>query len=267
MKRHLLITAIFLLAGTVVNVAVAWGCALACDPGYISVSAGSARARIWARPHLAAQQSGCVVLEGRAVGVRMQALYEFLPWRWEGRKWPPQRVPTDGVRLANVTADIFQKLADRMQSEGLFILDNLHLTMGHANVVRFSAGLPCQALSRSTVRRYTFFQPPLGVVRSPTMSLPRPIVGVRTNPPMKLGTYGVQLKYRQWAIDGDVPIRPIWPGFAVNTLCYATLLWSPFVLCRVIRVRRGLCPKCAYPMGQSAVCTECGNAIPHNAVA
>ncbi len=27
---------------------------------------------------------------------------------------------------------------------------------------------------------------------------------------------------------------------------------------RFLRVRRGLCPKCAYPMGESSVCTECG---------
>ena len=31
---------------------------------------------------------------------------------------------------------------------------------------------------------------------------------------------------------------------------------------RVLRVRRGLCPKCAYPMGESAVCSECGQALP-----
>ena len=27
------------------------------------------------------------------------------------------------------------------------------------------------------------------------------------------------------------------------------------------RIKRGLCPVCAYPEGESAVCTECGNAI------
>ena len=37
-----------------------------------------------------------------------------------------------------------------------------------------------------------------------------------------------------------LPLRPIWPGFAVNTLFYAALLWllipGPFVLRRFIRV-------------------------------
>ncbi len=61
------------------------------------------------------------------------------------------------------------------------------------------------------------------------------------------------------------PAYPIWPAFIANTLFYATLLWllitGAFALRRFLRVRRGLCPKCAYPMGESAVCTECGNAL------
>ncbi len=56
-------------------------------------------------------------------------------------------------------------------------------------------------------------------------------------------------------------------GFAVNTLFYTTILWllipSPFALRRFLRLRRGLCPKCAYPMGESYVCTECGEALPN----
>jgi len=63
-----------------------------------------------------------------------------------------------------------------------------------------------------------------------------------------------------------LPLRPTWPGFAVNTLFYATLLWllipGPFVLRRFLRVRRGRCPNCAYPMGESSVCTECGELLP-----
>ena len=64
---------------------------------------------------------------------------------------------------------------------------------------------------------------------------------------------------------GHLPARPLWPGFALNTLFYATLLWllipGPFVLRRFLRLRRGLCPKCAYPMGESAVCSECGKPL------
>ncbi len=59
-----------------------------------------------------------------------------------------------------------------------------------------------------------------------------------------------------------LPLRPIWPGFAINTLFYALLVW---LLCRAllhlrsfIRRRRGLCPACAFPKGESPVCVECG---------
>jgi hypothetical protein len=68
-----------------------------------------------------------------------------------------------------------------------------------------------------------------------------------------------------------LPFDPIWPGFAVNTLFYAIILWllipGPFVLRRLIRVRRGRCPKCGYDLrGQPPEvgaasgkgCPECG---------
>ena len=63
-----------------------------------------------------------------------------------------------------------------------------------------------------------------------------------------------------------MPLGPIPLGFAVNTLFYAALLWllipGPFALRRFLRVRRGLCPRCAYPIGESSVCTECGGELP-----
>ncbi len=64
-----------------------------------------------------------------------------------------------------------------------------------------------------------------------------------------------------------LPLRPMWPGFVMNTVFFATLLWLPFALRRFLRVRRGLCPKCAYPMGESSVCTECGGVLAKRAVA
>jgi hypothetical protein len=58
------------------------------------------------------------------------------------------------------------------------------------------------------------------------------------------------------------PIRPIWPGFAVNTMFYAVILWPvsliPGVVRRTIRRKRGQCLSCAYPIGTSNVCAECG---------
>ena len=63
-----------------------------------------------------------------------------------------------------------------------------------------------------------------------------------------------------------LPLIPLWPGFAVNTLFYGTVLWllipGPFVLRRHIRMKRGQCVKCGYPLGESPVCSECGRPLP-----
>jgi len=65
-------------------------------------------------------------------------------------------------------------------------------------------------------------------------------------------------------IQRRVPLTPIWPGFAINTVFYAAILSLPFIAFGRIRhrrrIRRGLCPKCGYDLrGRShAVCPECG---------
>ena len=73
---------------------------------------------------------------------------------------------------------------------------------------------------------------------------------------------------RSWWVPPPSPVqnhRPIWGGFIVNTAFYAVVLWllipGPFAIRRFIRTKRGLCPKCAYPVGESAVCTECGREL------
>jgi hypothetical protein len=66
-------------------------------------------------------------------------------------------------------------------------------------------------------------------------------------------------------IHSALPLLPLWPGFAINTLLYAAILWlllaAPFALLRRGRIKRGLCPACAYPVGDSEVCTECGKPV------
>ena len=60
------------------------------------------------------------------------------------------------------------------------------------------------------------------------------------------------------------PLRPIWPGFAINTIFYAAILWlltlGPFTARRFIRRNRGHCIKCGYDLRGdfSAGCPECG---------
>jgi len=88
---------------------------------------------------------------------------------------------------------------------------------------------------------------------------------------------GIDPGLRPWKKDGTLvsyprglPLRPIWRNFAVNTIFYVAVLWllfgGPLTLRRLIRVRRGLCPKCAYPIRQSDVCSECGTPVPNRPV-
>ena len=62
----------------------------------------------------------------------------------------------------------------------------------------------------------------------------------------------------------DLPIKPIWSGFAINTIFYGAILWllslGPSATGRLIRRKRGRCIKCGYNLrGTSGGgCPECG---------
>ncbi len=62
-----------------------------------------------------------------------------------------------------------------------------------------------------------------------------------------------------------LPIHPIFPGFLINTLFYAVILWllwsAPFASRRLIRKRRGRCVRCGYDLrhAEHDVCPECGS--------
>lgn len=73
-----------------------------------------------------------------------------------------------------------------------------------------------------------------------------------------------------WDIDLiDLPLRPLFPGFYLNTALFASLWWAALFfrpLRRRRRIARGQCPACAYslaglPAGADK-CPECGTAKP-----
>jgi hypothetical protein len=67
-----------------------------------------------------------------------------------------------------------------------------------------------------------------------------------------------------------VPVGPVLPGFAINTIFYAAMLWLLFFttgkIRRFMRIRRHRCPACGYQIasggGIGPVCSECGAALP-----
>jgi hypothetical protein len=87
---------------------------------------------------------------------------------------------------------------------------------------------------------------------------------VYTRPPGILGGWSIP-GIRPF--DRPLPLAPLWPGFALNTLFYASALSVPFVLFQSFRrrhrLRRGLCPRCAYDLQglRSAPCPECGHRV------
>ncbi len=118
------------------------------------------------------------------------------------------------------------------------------------------------SLDRPT-REFQAAQIPAGVMLSefralvgcgwPTLALwcepRRTIVDSPQWPPTQIATRGFIELSRGFRTDEAVPrvlpLIPIWPGFAINTVFYAIVLWllipGPFALRRLIRRRRGLC--------------------------
>jgi len=70
--------------------------------------------------------------------------------------------------------------------------------------------------------------------------------------------------FEPWPIERPIPVRPILPGFIVNTLFYAAIwfgvLFVPGIAKRAIRRKRGRCVKCGYDLrgDVAAGCPECG---------
>lgn len=63
-----------------------------------------------------------------------------------------------------------------------------------------------------------------------------------------------------------LPIRPLFPGLVINSVLYGFVLWIAFAAVsetrRVMRLRRGGCPKCGYDLTGLDGCPECGwNAV------
>ena len=241
-KRHLFIAAVFLLAGAVVNVAVAWGCAL------------------WS------------TLEGPT---RRGALSEQ-PNRWEITWLHGFGAARTEWRVAYLSGEVSQVIQDAFNQSRRSLSDDYAKIAGNANASKYEYSsdlLPSWGRERfeepsAAPRRVHVYEdargwPALALWSSYDSVYQRnkghALVGQRH----AIALWGMDTRWSEPFRDVKaIPIAPIWVGFAVNTLFYAALLLLPFVLRRIIRLKRGRCPACAYPMGESAVCSECGKALP-----
>ena len=237
MTRRLLIIALFLLAGAVANVAVAWGCAAFSERPEVWQKLPDAwQSDSWHGPSPARQGLVWHVSTLKQPGAYRVIAASVKPRRpgWIVEGGPPRRA----TRLLNDPAD---ELPDRVQS---VVADEIGSPEGSNRTVVIDArGWPLRAL-------YVVGYPPEQVISG---GLPLPTKRLQS----------------WWISAFALPCRPIWPGFPINTIFYAALVWvlicGPFALRRFWRVEQGFCPKCAYPMGESSVCTECGCELPERA--
>lgn len=76
-------------------------------------------------------------------------------------------------------------------------------------------------------------------------------------------------EFPSWArTDGTrkIPLDPVWSGLTIDTLTFGAGYW--LILCigsvrRTVRLRRNLCPHCAYSLAgiTTAICPECGSPL------
>ncbi len=227
MKRRrrtlLMMIVLLLVGGAVVNVAVAWGCAL------------------WIQP-----TPNTRILTTGTSSVVPKLHFSFWTERGATRvlSWPSNdlansELPQDWVvYLDRTLRPYWSRISHRTPADVASVL------------IEDARGWPFLSMM-SVFSRSTQFD----TRGTPTELL----VGIQLPP----GPSGL--------LTGDtaraIPTRPIWPGFAINTVFYAVVLWllfaAPFVVRRWRRIRRGLCPKCAYDLRGSVVgsqaCPECGD--------
>jgi hypothetical protein len=215
MNRRLIKLGLLLIAGAILNVAVAWGCVLALEANH--------------RP-----RHGGGAIEEQREGEKVK--WEFMYWDrgcvyivwWLSTTMPIERVPFQPRPIWSIPPELTPDQLDEYHGW---------------HFVELAAGWPALSMKSE------------GGCSGPFAYRKGSFVNV-----------GIQVgEIIQWRRQTVLPLLPLWPGFAINTIFYAAILWVVFFvpgkLRRTLRRRRGLCPACAYQIGASPVCTECGAAI------
>lgn len=246
MTRRVLIAAILLLLGAVVNVFVAWGCAA-------WIHERNALGECW----LAAGSAGPNE-PGLLIGVWSRFGSTRILCAQQGT---PRPGATDSELMRWVDTRRLREIADRAAVTGPIptwsTCQRLVAQARHTELVislplvEDARGFPLRSLRCS-------FNP----IYAPSYTC-RTVDGIALQPASRLA--------HRWLDPRILPVRPLWAGFAINTVFYAAIggifTGSLFALRHHVRRRKGLCPACAYPTSGSAVCSECGKVLAKAAVA
>ena len=215
MRRRLLTILIFLLAGAVVNVAVAWGCA-----AWVNIG----------RPVRAAEREARVTPDHYW---QIERLHRVGALRIASSRRAEHSLNYDFTEIHVPHWSELASVAVEFRANG--IEDRL----------ADARGWP--VLSMCCHIDFDYNAPPSSF-RSNDGIILAPYTGVAT----------ASVRVRA------LPLRPIWRGFALNTIFYALILWLPICgwrdIRRLIRRKRGLCPACGYDLRHADhdTCPECG---------
>jgi len=242
MKRRRVIFRVMnlLLLGAVINSAVAW--AFAARRATVTIERNEA---------------GCFVIWDRPWQVVQEKRMGMTDVWWADLR----SSPTSGGDAVAIVADYERKLADLRVTNPVMMLGSRRDALGSRPRWGTLAGNPIS--DDVEMGGDIAFGFPL---RSLWMSTTSDLIGNAT---------ANERLWGGWTIRGQVesrgnqffalPYRVIVTGFALDTLFYAAMVWmlyaTPMWLRRRRRIRRGLCPACAYPIGSSDVCTECGQSL------
>ncbi len=240
--RLLMLVLALIVGGAIVNVAVAWGCAWFLpiyfgQPRFSPLSGQVAHRKLTAEPKENLGPTHWALLEHRRFGSEQVVVLAI------ARPFPSTGSFDD---LLPRVADFNAALATREAA----VVPN---KVGHGFFVWDARGWPM----RGVACQWPWWQ---------HADWP--------SPPVSGGiSFGSPTKPQPWPFGAfelrALPYAPLWPGFAINTVFYAVILWllfaAPFALRRRLRRKRGLCPACGYDLrgrgGNSPVCPECGKAV------
>lgn len=227
MKRHLIKFVLFLFLGTAISVAVAWGCAIWPYHGGIFLGRDSWPGSDY---ELISPEGFQTNIWKRTGELRISQTRVMIPMLTGIRLLPlPQRINDSQYRDLLPDWSAFAAPAVLGRSDARFFVEQ-------------AAGWPLLCLRLTSSK---FF----GDGRASRYSKMRG---------------RLELPWFEPPWRNTVPYQPIWPGFVINTIFYAAILWllslGPFTARRMIRRKRGRCIKCGYDLRATSggSCPECG---------